>query len=324
MPGLGISLGFGLGGQRTVAAGGTTVFLLIGQSNMVGRPSRDDGPGHPAGVRQWGRFGADNGQLIAPTSPLQHRDPQTGDMGLDICFSRSWVAQNPGGQLVLVPSADGGTSLGSGFWQPGGAGYVDAVTRANAALAALPEAVFGGFLWHQGESDTANAAYASQLDAMIAAFRTDVTGAGPQTPFVLGQLVPGWVAGNADRGAVQAIIDTTPARVPYTAVASAKGLVAFDGIHFDAASLRTLGARYASALGLARTGQGAAPQVVGQIPDQVDELPEGTVSPPPPPPLAAPATQGQIPDQSDEIPETPLAAPVAQGQIPDQTDEIPL
>ena len=217
-------------------------------------------------------------------------------MGLDIAFSQGWLAMYPGAALVLVPAADGGTSLTSGAWQKGGALYQDAVARTNAAMAALPEATFAGFLWHQGESDEGNGSYQTQLDQMIADMRGDVAAADATTPFVLGALSPDWVAGVPDREAIQATILDTPNRGGHTAVASAAGLSVFDGLHFNAASLRTFGSRYVNALGLASAGQGGVPLVSGQIPDQTDYIETGAGSGPPPPQAV-----GTIPDQTDEL-----------------------
>lgn len=316
-------LGLGWPWTPTRTGQGSHVFALLGQSNMIGRAPFDGGGVHPADVRQYGRAGADDGVLVPASVPLQHVDAAAGQMGLDITFAQSWLATRPGTDLVLMPGADGGTSLGSGYWQKGGAGYEDAVARINALMAAEPEAVFAGFLWHQGESDTGNGSYAAQLDQMIADFRADVVAATAETPVVLGQLSPSWVAGNVGREAVQNTISDTPARVDYTAVASAQGLAVLpDGIHLDAPGLRSLGTRYASALAVAASNLGqsqlgpAAPQAIGIIPDQTDlvESPGQT--------LAPPAAAGIIPDQSDTVGTAGPAAPQAQGSIPDQQDEV--
>ena len=301
-----LGLGLGLGGGRRSGQGISTlsprVFLLIGQSNMVGRPSFDGGATHPSQVRQWGRVAPNDGVLIPASNPLEHVDPHGGDMGLDITFSIDFVQANPGRPLILVPSADGGTNLGSGDWQKGGTRYNDAVARANAALVASPEAVFAGFLWHQGESDLGNANYQAQLDQMIADFRSDVTGAA-EAPFVLGGFSDAYVGTDTARAAIRDIVLDTPNRVAGTAVAAASDLTLFDGLHFDAASLRILGERYFAALSSLSIN---APFAVGTIPDQTDALA-----------LAPPVAVGTIPDQTDLA---SLAAPVAFGTIPDQMD----
>ncbi|MFK7942700.1 MAG: sialate O-acetylesterase [Paracoccaceae bacterium] len=317
---LSFDLGLRWFGSRSVE--GTFVLALVGQSNMVGRAPYDSSTVHPASTRQFGRTPPNTGSVIPSSVPLQHLDPNPAHMGLDISFAQAWAAQNPGATLLLAPEAQGGTGLGSGHWQKGGTCFDGAVSRINALMSANPDFIFAGFLWHQGEADAGNAQYAAQLDQMISDFRSDVATATPETPFVLGQLAPTWVAGNASREAIQDIISDTPARVGHTAVVASAGLATLaDGVHFDASGLRALGARYASRLPQAIAGAGQTitgpqpPIATGTIPDQTDTLEETTGSGPTPP-----AAEGIIPDQTDPV--ASLAAPVAQGSIPDQQDEV--
>ena len=84
----------------------------------------------------------------------------------------------------------------------------------------------------------------SAVDAAIAGLRSDIAGAA-NLPFVFGQigtfLSP---ASFPTRDAVNAAIADTPNRVANTAVASSAGLSAIaDGVHYDAASVRTMGGR---------------------------------------------------------------------------------
>jgi hypothetical protein len=245
----------------------TVVWALIGQSNMVGRAAYDGAGTHPAGTLQWGRNAPNDGVLIAATHPLQHWDPSGTNMGPDIGFADAWTAAHPGDTLVFMPGADGGTGFSDMMWRVGDPLYVDAVARVNALFAANPGFVFGGFLWHQGEKDTGQTAafYQAHLDAMIEGLRNDVTVAGPTTPFVLGQMVEAYYVGNAGREAIQAVIDDTPSRIAYTAVASSAGLVdKGDALHFDGPSQRILGGRYHDAAHVAAGNVAAAPgQVAG-------------------------------------------------------------
>jgi hypothetical protein len=232
---------------------------------MIGRAAYDSNGGHPAGTRQWGRATGNN-TLIDAAYPLQHWDPNAGQMGLDLSFSDDWVAANPDTPLVFMPGANGGTGFSNTAWRVGFSRYNDAVTRLNLLFAENPGFVLGGFLWHQGEQDQAmaSATYEGYLDAMIAGLRSDVTAAGGATPFVLGQTAPDWHTGNAGRLAILAVIDDTPNRVAYTAVVSSAGLTTTDNTHFDAASLRTLGSGYYTKLLVAAAHAPSAPdQVTG-------------------------------------------------------------
>jgi hypothetical protein len=256
----------------------TVVWALLGQSNMVGRAVYDGLGGHPAGVLQWGRVGAADGTLIPAVHPLAHWDPSGTNIGPDIGFADAWTAANPDDTLVYMPGADGGTGFSDARWRVGDDLYADAVARINALFTANPGFEFGGFLWHQGEKDTGQtpAFYQPLLDAMIAGLRSEVTVAGPTTPFVLGQMVEAYYVGSAGREAIQAVIDDTPNRVAYTAVASSAGLAdKGDALHFGAAAQRTLGDRYHAAALAAAAGVTTAP---GQVTGLVAVAGDGQVS----------------------------------------------
>ena len=317
-----LHLGLGWQWTRTGSAEGTFVIALLGQSNMVGRAGYDGGSLHSNGTQQLGRAAPNAGVLIPASAPLEHVDPGPNSMGLDISFSQAWSALNPGADLVLAPEAEGSTALASGHWQRGGAGYEGAVARINTLMAANPDFTLGGILWHQGEADAGNVSYSTMLGQMIADLRSDITTAGPSTPFVAGQLAPSWVAGVPDRQMVQDALSALPGLVAHTAVVSSAGLTVLpDGVHFDAQSLRTLGSRYASALVQAAAGMGqpitgpAAPIAIGTIPDQTDTAEEDASQG-----LAPPTPNDTIPDQTDPV--AALAPPMAEGTIPDQQDEV--
>lgn len=307
-------LGVGLGltaragqqvGGSASGPGGILVFALLGQSNMIGRAAFDGGSVHPEGVQQWGRTGAADGTLIPASVPLDHVGSNSGDMGLDISLAEELLSTHQGSTLVFVPCAEGGAGFQTGHWRPDSVRYLDAVARINAVMAAVPGADLAGFLWHQGESDAGNATFQSDLDTLITGLRQDVLAADETTPFVLGGMVPGWVAVDPGREAVQAVLEDTPARHAHIGFVPADDLTgAGTDVHFTAAELRTLGTRYADAW---RTS--LAPHASGQIPDQTD-----------PPGLPAPNTSGQIPDQTDP---QGMPAPQVFAPIPDQEDTLP-
>jgi hypothetical protein len=218
----------------------THVFVLIGQSNMVGRGTYDGLGDYPAGVLQWGQS---TETLTPAVSPLDHWNEQPDTMGLSLQFITEYAAANPGVQIVVAPMAEGGTGFYQGDWiVPSGPNYTWAVSSLNNLFAQYPAFQLKGFLWHQGEGDVANGsgAYAANLDALIDALRTNVTAASASTPFICG----GLTSGTADRSVINTILSQTPDRRPYTAFAVGNNLTLFDGTHFDAASLRTLGSRY--------------------------------------------------------------------------------
>ena len=266
-----MNLGIGLVVDTPAVRGDARhVILLAGQSNMVGRADFDGGAEFPEGTLQWGRGGPQNNTLIPATPKLQHHDPYADSMGLALQFAIDFAATRPSDSIVLVPCAKGGTGFRDGQWNVGDPLYVDAVARAGAALAACPGATFT-ILWHQGEKDaggssTERAAYLAALDATLSGFRSDIVGASAATPIVLGGLAPDFLAAGPTHAEVQAVIDDTPNRLAYVAVASSAGLTdKGDDLHFDAAALRTLGARYVTALAAARTNVPTAPGAVSGL-----------------------------------------------------------
>lgn len=221
------------------------VFLLVGQSNMGGRADYDSLGLHPSGTFQWDQANA----LVAASVPLDHPSQPGGTMGLDITFADDYRAAFSTNPLLYVPSAVGSTGFADNNWNQGDVEYEAAVDRVNATLAAFPCSRFRGILWLQGEQDAfednalTESEYATALDAMIAAMRSDITGAS-NTPFVAGQIpdISGGFFPTNDE--VNDAIADLPNRVANTAVALNTGLTKLgDGLHYDAASLRTMGER---------------------------------------------------------------------------------
>ncbi|WP_341213291.1 sialate O-acetylesterase [uncultured Limimaricola sp.] len=285
-----LTTGLGLGPSVVVGSLNlprpTHVFLVAGQSNATDLGPWDEGPDWPEAAFQLQRWSpldpvdqqpaanlvaAGQARIVAPSRPLQHHfRTRPEHFGWSLQFAIDYLADRPGVDLLLVPAARGGTGFVDDRWNPGDDLYVDAVSRANRAMALAANSVFGGILWHQGEAETGSAtsadAHASRLDALIAGLRRDIAAAGPTTPFLLGGMVPEWVAKDALRQQVQAQIEATPDRVAHAAYVetSATAPDQVGGVHFDAASLRLLGARYAQALGAAAVNVAAAP---GQVTD---------------------------------------------------------
>jgi hypothetical protein len=149
-------------------------------------------------------------------------------------------------------SAVGGSPISS--WEPGALDpatkthpYDDALVRARAAMR---DGRLRAILWHQGESDAhpgLSEHYAEKLRALIARFRTDLNA--PELAFVVGEL--GQFASrpwDADVKRVDSVHRAIAATMPHVAYVSSDGLRdKGDTLHFDAASQRTFGERYARA-----------------------------------------------------------------------------
>ena len=224
----------------------THVFLIAGQSNSVGQDTDDGGADYPAGTLQYGNS---TRTLTAASSPLDHLNEQAGTMGFAKQFCIDYKAANPNINILLVPAGRGSTGFANGNWNQGNTEYENAVDSVNEVMALDSTYKFKGILWHQGESDTgATGTYEASLYDMIADMRSDINDADSTTPFILGELTPQFVASNGGAQVINPIIEGVPADITYTGVADNTGLTSKpDNIHYNAASLRTLGSRYYTA-----------------------------------------------------------------------------
>ena len=221
------------------------LYLLMGQSNMAGRGQigAEDKTPHPRVVL----FTLQSNWEPA-VEPVTHDKPGMLGVGPGLAFGKAMAASDPGATIGLVPCAVGGTPLKR--WQRSGDLYSNAVQRARLAMR---EGTLKGIIWHQGESDSGAAtnanSYGDRLSRMIQDIRADL--GAPDLPFVVGQIGeylydrgPGHAAYTR---VVNAALAALPEKVPATACAPSKGLKdKGDVLHFDAASQREFGRRYAA------------------------------------------------------------------------------
>ena len=225
------------------------IFLLVGQSNMAGRgqvATEDEQPDPQVLMltkeRSW----------QPAVDPLHFDKPKIVGVGPGRSFGIAYAEANPGVTVGLVPCAVGGSAITS--WVPGGFHeqtkshpWDDMLPRARSAL---KSGRLKAILWHQGEADCSSAAskrYAERLRQLVARFREAFDA--PEVPFLVGQLgrFPGrpWTEGTR---LVDEAHRKLPEQLPAVGFASAEGLTdKGDAVHFDAASARTLGRRYAVA-----------------------------------------------------------------------------
>lgn len=221
------------------------VFLLAGQSNCVGRGETFDAALDTTSplIRQVRQ----SNQLALATEPLDHVDPEAGDVGFGLAFGRAFVAEYAA-DVIFVPCAQGGTGFPANNWNPGNGRYEQTMDRINYVLKSQVNSKFAGILWHQGESSASSSWTQSQhevaLDAMIDGMRDDIIA--PEVPFILAGLSPDWYTGQSTREGIQAALVDTPNRISNCAYVSSDGLTGNvgDEIHIDAASQRILGTRY--------------------------------------------------------------------------------
>lgn len=223
------------------------LYLLIGQSNMAGRGEIEDQDRqtHPRVFM----FTKDN-QWAPAVDPL-HFDKPIAGVSLGSTFGRAMADSDEAVTIGLIPCAVGGTPLKR--WQKGGDLWKQAIARTNAAK---KDGTLRGILWHQGESDAGQQAtaanYSERLAELIVDLRKEL--AAPDVPFVAGKLGD-FLAEKAKDGRpsywklVNEQIEALPRQVTHTAVVDSAGLKSKDDkVHFDAASLREFGRRYAAAM----------------------------------------------------------------------------
>lgn len=226
------------------------LFLLAGQSNMAGRGKMEpqDVESHPRLLT----FSKD-GRWVPAVAPLHFDKPKIVGVGLGRTFGLQ-VAEKVDSNIVigLIPCAVGGSPIAS--WQPGGFHeqtkshpYDDAIERAKSAI---KTGSLKAILWHQGESDSKpqeSEVYEKNLHELIARLR-DELGA-PQLPFIAGQMGQFSERPWSDaKKRVDSIHQALPTKIAFTRFVNSDGLKHNgDRIHFDAASYRELGKRYAKA-----------------------------------------------------------------------------
>ena len=232
------------------------LYLLMGQSNMVGRDTRTlaDQVDDPRVLA----VNADGVWVIA-RDPIHAQNGRIAPgVGPGISFGRSMAAASPGVSVGLIPCAVGSTPLRR--WEKGGDLYQIALDRAKAAERV---GTLRGVLWHQGEADAAKQAnaesYEHRLVRMIDDLRRDL--GRPDLPVVVGQL--------GDFIRVEKLTSVDTVRRAIKAVAGDERRVGFvdsagltdkgDALHFDAASQAELGRRYAAEMTRLQGGRSASP-----------------------------------------------------------------
>ena len=211
------------------------VYLLIGQSNMAGRAPFTK---EEAGEIERGFLLDSEDQWEPAKNPLNRHSTIRKGLGMQkmnpgFMFAKAILEKDQDITLGLVVNAKGGSSIRQ--WVKGGRFYGEAIRRTRSAQ---KTGTLKGILWHQGESDKDDADYLPKLRTLIGNLRKDL--GQPKLPFVAGQI--------KDVPLINDQLVELPATVPDTATASSLGLTTMDRWHFDAASMRELGTRFANAM----------------------------------------------------------------------------
>jgi len=248
------------------------LYLLIGQSNMQGEGQSYSAPlddPAPRVIKFGSRDGLEQAFITGGHRLTSFSSVSGSKIGMGVEFGKNLLVAETDPEVVicLINHALGSTAIE--WWQPGATNtvngtnlYDNAVTRINDASSF---GVLKGVLWHQGEYNSNNNTnppsdpngYAARLSTLVDSLRTSFNN--PSLPFICGKFVPrDWnnggstddFAGLPNRAIVEAALDDLPNQRSNTFSVTNNGLRgnASDAIHFDAASQRTLGQRYAAAM----------------------------------------------------------------------------
>lgn len=246
------------------AQGQLRLYVLVGQSNMVGKAKVPEGFEVPQNTYTFGNdyqwheaevpVDNDEGQVDAVSA-----DEFTG-FGPALAFARSLIAENPDQPIGLIPCAKSGSSIAE--WERS----VDDQSLYGSCLkrvrAASPMGTVSGILFFQGEADTidprqfpnlrpAAEAWAEKFAAFAYNFRRDI--GNPGTPLVFAQIgqpddlegLPNWTLVQQQQENIQ---------IPNAIMIRTSDLQMADNIHYTADSYATIGERYADAMRSISTG----------------------------------------------------------------------
>lgn len=233
------------------------IFLLIGQSNMVGAPSPqpEDETENPRvlvlAYEDCARLGRTYNQWYPAKPPLHGCN---GGVGPGDYFGRALAKAYPDTTIRLVPLAINGVDID--FFVKGvvskrrgefsippdnhwSGAYDWVIERARLAQQV---GTIRGIIFHQGESDTGNETWVGKVKKLVSDLRADLQL--DQAPFVAGELLYSGCCGRWHNPLVAQL----PEQIESSRVVSANGLSGMDAAHFDLAGQRELGARYGAAM----------------------------------------------------------------------------
>ena len=243
-----IALNNAVFGQQTESTPGAKydLYLLIGQSNMAGRGNIEaqDTVTDPD-VFMLNR----ENKWVPAKSPL-HFDKPVAGTGLGLIFGKT-MAHKTKRKIGLIPCAVGGTSISQ--WMPNAYDkvtnthpYDDAIRRTKIAL---QDGQLKGILWHQGEGDASKERvpfYEQRFDSLLVNLQKELKIDISKVPIVVGELGRFYFEKNPKAKEINQALKHISNSHPNIAIVTSKGLThKGDTVHFDAASQRTLGQRFA-------------------------------------------------------------------------------
>ena len=188
------------------------------------------------------------GEWVPALDPI-HFDKDIAGVGAGPTFGAVMADRDENITIGLIPCAVGATSITT--WVPGGYHKPTGIHPWNDALErtrqAMQDGTLKGILWNQGEADTKNielaSAYQERLDSLIIRFRGEF---GEDIPIIVAQLPEFFSSKRQFAEYINTAVTTLPTRFSSIACVDTKGLICkTDSIHYNSASYRILGQRYA-------------------------------------------------------------------------------
>lgn len=223
------------------------IFIMAGQSNMAGRGFVEPQDTIPSEriltideAMNW----------VYAKQPLHFYEPSRTGLDCGMSFARELLPHLPDGvSIAVIPTAVGGSSIEQ--WLNNDIHREVALLDnfSNKVTFAAEYGEIKGILWHQGESNANHERipnYAQHLHALFHKFR--IIAGNDSLPVLMGEL--GSFAQPEEKQArwnmVNAIIHSVAEKDNNTVVVPAKDLTHIgDHVHFDGASQRKLGERFA-------------------------------------------------------------------------------
>lgn len=225
------------------------IFMLAGQSNMAGRGlvEDEDTSTHPDILML---DSMDNWTLAK--EPLHYYEPVRRGLDCGMAFAKEMIRLNQDSIAIgLVPCAVGGSSVEQWLYDSTYRG-VKLYSNFNQKVSkAKLKGSIKGILWHQGESNLNTGPltdYSRRLDSLFMQMRASAGSS--SLPVIMGELGEFLSFNEYKGGQVQfnAFLRSKDSLSAKLKLVTSKGLEhKGDSVHFNSASLRELGRRYARA-----------------------------------------------------------------------------
>jgi hypothetical protein len=217
-------------------------FLLIGQSNMAGRGRLVE----VKPIQNSDVFMFRDNKWVTAKEPIHTDKPDLAGIGLGMSFADE-LNRKYNKQIGLIPCAFGGTSLEQ--WRKGGELYLNAVESTREAL---KKSSLKGILWHQGESDSDRIdtaeSYKDRFLPFINSLMEDIGVS--DMPIILGELgefLAEFSECSYYKKVNEQLEDIARENKCFDLISARDLTDNGDLLHFNSASLRAFGNRYASA-----------------------------------------------------------------------------